>query len=39
MKHRPLPVLFVALIGVLPSTGRAIVASIEELGIDTNGTN
>jgi len=38
MKHCLLSLLS-ALIGVLPSTGQAGVASIDQFGIDKNGTN
>ena len=39
MKHCLLSLLSAALIGVLPSTGQAGVASIDQFSIDKNGTN
>ena len=39
MKHCLLSLLSAALTGLLPSTGQAVVTSIDEFGIDKNGTN
>lgn len=39
MKHSLLALLSAALISALPSTGHAIVASIDVFGIDKNGSN